>query len=398
MGKTILGRVGLVTAGNFVLGNPYKKNDIVSSDIAAYIAREDNKDIPLPNQTNDTWQLIGKVGKSGHSVVVLPNGNFGNWAEDTQSYVDSGIPAGAMVDVANAKVTFTESLVRSNIDTDEKVNIVFGKIRKWFSDLKALAFKDKIDYATDIENTPLIPTNTDQLENGANFQNVTQVNNSISAHNTSSTSHSDIRSKFENKVDKVSGKGLSTEDYTTEEKQKLAGLEGSKFKGEYISIEELESSFPTSDIGSYAYVDAGEGEQTQKYIWDSSDNRWVLSGSTGEETSASIKEKYESNPDTNAFSDAEKTKLSGLNKSVDKIANIAVANWVEQPDGTYNAIVYDTDILEDSKVSAQPADAADFDIYIESIVFSGISSAGQLLLKAKNLASDAMNINYTISV
>lgn len=35
---------------------------------------------------------------------------------------------------------------------------------------------------------------------------------------------SDIKASIANKVDKVSGKGLSTNDYTTPEKQKLAGL------------------------------------------------------------------------------------------------------------------------------------------------------------------------------
>lgn len=35
---------------------------------------------------------------------------------------------------------------------------------------------------------------------------------------------SSIKNQLSNKVDKVSGKGLSTNDYTTEEKQKLAGI------------------------------------------------------------------------------------------------------------------------------------------------------------------------------
>lgn len=56
-----------------------------------------------------------------------------------------------------------------------------------------------------------IPTKTSELTNDSGFQTSTQVG-------------SIVDSKIVNKVDKVSGKQLSTEDYTTAEKQKLAGL------------------------------------------------------------------------------------------------------------------------------------------------------------------------------
>jgi hypothetical protein len=39
------------------------------------------------------------------------------------------------------------------------------------------------------------------------------------------------------------------------------------------------------------------------YLWDVTDEEWVLGGSLAGETPASVKEKYESNADTNAFTD-----------------------------------------------------------------------------------------------
>lgn len=36
--------------------------------------------------------------------------------------------------------------------------------------------------------------------------------------------HADLRTEIDNKVEKIEGKGLSTNDYTTEEKEKLAGI------------------------------------------------------------------------------------------------------------------------------------------------------------------------------
>jgi hypothetical protein len=58
------------------------------------------------------------------------------------------------------------------------------------------------DY-NDLINKPTIPTNTNQLTNGAGFL---------------------VASDITNKVDKITGKGLSTEDYTTAEQSKLAGI------------------------------------------------------------------------------------------------------------------------------------------------------------------------------
>lgn len=49
-----------------------------------------------------------------------------------------------------------------------------------------------------------------------------EASGAVSTHNTSESAHSTL---FANKVDKVTGKGLSTNDYTTAEKTKLSGVE-----------------------------------------------------------------------------------------------------------------------------------------------------------------------------
>lgn len=60
------------------------------------------------------------------------------------------------------------------------------------------------DYIRNKPTIPTVPTRVSELDNDAHYL----------------TEHQDISGK----VDKVQGKGLSTEDYTTEDKQKLAGL------------------------------------------------------------------------------------------------------------------------------------------------------------------------------
>ncbi len=49
-----------------------------------------------------------------------------------------------------------------------------------------------------------------------------EASGAVSTHNTSTSAHSTL---FANKVDKVTGKGLSSNDYTTSEKEKLAAIE-----------------------------------------------------------------------------------------------------------------------------------------------------------------------------
>lgn len=115
------------------------------------------------------------------------------------------------------------------------------------------------------------------------------------------------------KVDKAAGYGLSQANFTVDEKSKLAGLESSRFKGLFASLAALQSAFPTASAGDYADVDAGPAEKVRRYIWDDDDNEWVAqAGSADQLTSAQVKALYESNPDTNAFTGAEKTKLAGI--------------------------------------------------------------------------------------
>ena len=51
----------------------------------------------------------------------------------------------------DVRVQFTQSPTRTNIVTGSKLSTLFGQIRKWFSDLKALAFKDTVG-ASDVDS------------------------------------------------------------------------------------------------------------------------------------------------------------------------------------------------------------------------------------------------------
>lgn len=73
---------------------------------------------------------------------------FNNLAENEKYLYDTRITTDK---VQNASVKSTESTTRTNLVESETVKGAFGKIRKWFADLRALAFKDTIA-TVDIDN------------------------------------------------------------------------------------------------------------------------------------------------------------------------------------------------------------------------------------------------------
>lgn len=74
--------------------------------------------------------------------------------------------SGGTGDINNAKVTFTEAEERTNIESQETMSMIFGKIKKWFSDLKSVAFTGSYN---DLSNKPTIPTKTSDLTNDSDF-------------------------------------------------------------------------------------------------------------------------------------------------------------------------------------------------------------------------------------
>jgi len=89
------------------------------------------------------------------------------------------------------------------------------------------------------------------------------------------------QSTADGKVDKQVGKGLSTEDFTTGEKNKLAGLQPGHYRGTFVTLAALQAGVTTPVAGDYADVDAGVGSDVQRYIWDATDSKWVLQGASG---------------------------------------------------------------------------------------------------------------------
>ena len=83
-----------------------------------------------------TSVLVAKIHDHGNKDVLdgITATDVSNWNNKLDNNGDG----------SNVTVGFTEAEKRTNIDTGSKLSTLFGQIRKWFTDLKSLAFKDKV--------------------------------------------------------------------------------------------------------------------------------------------------------------------------------------------------------------------------------------------------------------
>jgi hypothetical protein len=87
------------------------------------------------------------------------------------------------------------------------------------------------------------------------------------------------------KVDKVTGFGLSSNDYTSAEKTKLASLT-KHYQGKYSSLSALQTAIPAGSDGDYAIVVGSPNDQ--EYIWDGDHTSWVTTENIPASTFAAL--------------------------------------------------------------------------------------------------------------
>ncbi len=93
---------------------------------------------------NRLWDIMAGT------LVTSVNGERGNVVVDKESVGLGNVPN---VTTDDQRPTFTPAASRENIVSSEKITTIFGKIAKWFSDLKAVAFTGSYN---DLSNKPSI--------------------------------------------------------------------------------------------------------------------------------------------------------------------------------------------------------------------------------------------------
>jgi hypothetical protein len=82
-----------------------------------------------------------------------------------------------------------------------------------------------------------------------------------------------LASGLAGKQDKVTGKGLSEQDFTTVLKAKLDALGTATYRGSYTTLANLEAAVPAGNAGDYAHVQV-LGTDLKVYHWDSTNGVW----------------------------------------------------------------------------------------------------------------------------
>lgn len=98
-----------------------------------------------------------------------------------QSHQDISGKLNANGDGSNVTAAFTQAGTRANIATGEKLSVIFGKIAKWFADLKTVAFTGSYNDLSNKPTIPTVPTNVSAFTNDAGYLTSHQ---SLSAYRT----------------------------------------------------------------------------------------------------------------------------------------------------------------------------------------------------------------------
>ena len=121
----------------------------------------------------------------------------------------------------NDKLAFTEATTRANIASGESFATILGKIKKFFSDLKAVAFSGSYN---DLINKPTIPSTLADLTADSTHRTVTDAEKSSwSNKSTFSGSYTDLTNVPEDIVEDANYVHTDN-NYTTVEKNKLSGI------------------------------------------------------------------------------------------------------------------------------------------------------------------------------
>ena len=84
------------------------------------------------------WDVLAGTpvtGVKGAKEVYYRRGNVNITPTNIGAVAEDG-------NISDATVTFADATTRANLASNEKVSVGFGKIKKWFADLKSFAFKD----------------------------------------------------------------------------------------------------------------------------------------------------------------------------------------------------------------------------------------------------------------
>ncbi len=221
------------------------------------------------------------------------------------------------------------------------------------------------DKAVDIT----IPTKTSDLTNDSEYINLTMLNEGLS-----------------NKVNKIEGKGLSSNDYTDEDKNKLSLIDDkvTKESGKGLSTNDFTDTYKNQLDNLKIPTKTSELENDSGYLKEHQD----ISGKVDKEEGKGLSQ--------NDFSDQYKSQLDNLNVPT-KTSELENDSGYLSASRYTNTLVLITDFIEDSTFEDYPYKA---DIAIDGITGNDYANISFALsdVQSKNYAPICTTDNGKISI
>lgn len=136
--------------------------------------------VSVINDANATAEAAKETTEKANQVVADAQETLTTFVTNVQVSVDTAIlsandateaaiaaakkaneAAGDSVDISNTAIEFAEADTRENVASGETLPTLFGKIKKWFTDLKTVAFSGSYN---DLSDTPDIETLEEDIE------------------------------------------------------------------------------------------------------------------------------------------------------------------------------------------------------------------------------------------
>ena len=298
---------------------------------------------------DDTIVLPFRVGVDGHSPYIGENGNWYQWSHTEEDYVDTGVQAhGVTFDQltpeqilelqapaikAAEDVAELEIIIAAAISDCEEVVASGAYIVELGGDITA-ALSNKVDKVTGkgLSTEDFTTEEKSKLASVPDFTNVESTLNKVTSITEESTdiqypSAKVVHTKLETKVDKVIGKGLSTEDYTAEDKLRLANTSGTNTGDQDLSgkVDRVEgkglstNDYTTEEKGKLEGIEAGAQVNAANTVVDAdySADKLRLANTSGintgdQDLSGKVDKVTGKQLSTEDYSTAEKNKLSGI--------------------------------------------------------------------------------------
>lgn len=146
--------------GTSITGFPGNMNDFYLNSTDGYVYICTKTGGSLPPDAAEWDYVMTLTGGGGTSVTVIDNLTSTSTTDALSA--NQGRALKGMVDLkVSDNPTFTQASTRANIASGESFSTLFGKIMKWFTDLKSVAFSGSYN---DLDDQPTIPTvNNGQL-------------------------------------------------------------------------------------------------------------------------------------------------------------------------------------------------------------------------------------------